>query len=123
MKTGFFLTRLAVRWLVSALGLWVAAGILGSQRLSVGNRPSTILAAGFILAVVNILLKPILIFLSLPVLLLTLGLFMIVVNGLIVLIVSHLYSPLYVKSFGVAMLAGLIIGLVNYLVTKVLESK
>ncbi len=101
----------------------MASGILGSARLSVGHSLSTLLWAGLIFALVNIVLKPILIFLSLPALLLTLGLFMIVVNGLIVVIVSHLYSPLFVSSFGVAMLAGLIIGLVNFLVTKALEGE
>lgn len=116
------LSRLSVRWLITSLGLWVAAGILGDERLSTGHRLSAVLWAGLILAVVNIFLKPLLIFLSLPALLLTLGLFMIVVNGLLILIVSNLYSPLYVKNLGWAMVAGLIIGLVNYLVTRILET-
>ena len=48
---------------------------------------------------------------------------MIVINGLMVLLVSKLYTPLQVTNFGAAMLAGMIIGLVNYLVTTILEEK
>jgi uncharacterized membrane protein YvlD (DUF360 family) len=87
--TRHFLTRFAVRWMVSGLGLWIASGILGSSRLSVGNTIWTVIGAGFFLA--------------------------------LVLIVHWIYSPLYVKNLGVAILAGIIIGLVNFLVTKVLE--
>jgi len=96
---------------------------LGAERMSVGNGFWSLAAAGLVLAVINILLKPILVFLSLPAILISLGLFMVVVNGLIVLIASHLYSKLFVKNLGVAMVAGLIIGLVNYLVTRILENK
>ncbi len=116
-----FLTKFFLRWVVCGLGLWVSAGILGPERMSVGNGFWSLAIAGLVLAAINILLKPILVFLALPVILISLGLFMIVVNGLIVLITSHLYSQLYVKNLGVAMIAGLIIGLVNYLVTRILE--
>lgn len=115
--------RFIIRWLVSSLGLWIASALLGSERLSVGNRLSTVIVAGLVLAIINMFLKPILIILSLPALIFSLGLFMIVVNGLLVLIASKLYSPLHVKSFGVAIVAGMVIGLVNYLVTTILEDK
>ena len=48
---------------------------------------------------------------------------MIVVNGLMVLLASKLYGPLHVTNFGAAMLAGMIIGLVNYLVLTILEDR
>lgn len=112
-----------IRWLVSTLGLWIAVALLGSERVSVGNRPSTVIVAGFILALTNMVLKPIIIFFSLPAIIITLGLFMFVVNGLVVLLASHLYGPFYVKNLWVAMVVGLIVGLVNYLVTKIIEEK
>jgi len=115
------LKNFIIRWLVSSLGLWIAAGLLGPDRLSLKNSLGIILAAGFFLAVINIFIKPVLVLLSLPAILISLGLFMIVINGLVVLIVSKLYEPMYVSSFGVAMVAGLIIGLVNYLVSRILE--
>jgi putative membrane protein len=68
-------------------------------------------------------LKPIIIILSLPAILLTLGLFMIIINGLTVWLASKLYAPLHVSNFFAAILAGMIIGLVNYLVTAILEER
>lgn len=77
--------------------------------------------SGFVLAIVNTIIKPIVVLLSLPAILFSLGLFMLVINGLMVLLASKLYHPLEVTSFGTAMLAGVIIGLVNYLVTTIVE--
>lgn len=116
-----FLLRFGVRWLVSALGLWVAASLLGSDRLSIGIGLGTVAGAGLFLALVNMALKPILVILSFPAIIFSLGLFMLVLNGFLILIASWLYSPLYVKNLGVAIIAGIIVGLVNFLVTKVLE--
>jgi putative membrane protein len=125
MKQQGFTVRFIVRWLACSLGLWVAAALLGSQRLQLGQGSTktwlAALIAGLILAIINMALKPILIFLSIPALILTLGLFMLVVNGFLILIVSWLYNPLYVKNLGVAIIAGVIVGLVNYLVSRVLE--
>jgi putative membrane protein len=106
---------------VSSLGLWIAEALLGSSRLSVGNSWHTVIVAGFFLALVNMFLKPLLVFLSIPAILLSLGLFMLVVNGLTILVASWLYSPLFVENLGVAIIAGIIVGLVNFLVTHVLD--
>jgi putative membrane protein len=116
------LVRFLLRWAVCSLGLWVAASILGGG-ISYGHSAGVIIVAGLILAVINVILRPIVIFFSLPVILLSLGLFMVVVNGFMVFLASLLYAPLEVSNFLVAMLAGLIIGLVNYLVTALLESR
>jgi putative membrane protein len=115
------LGRFLVRWFVSGLGLWIAAGILGSDKISLEGRIGAIIVAGFILAVINAIIRPIVVILSLPAILFTLGLFMIVVNGLMVLLASKLYSGLAVTNLWAAMLAGMIIGLVNWLVTTILE--
>lgn len=116
-----FLTKFALRWLVSGLGLWIASSLLGPSRLSVGGRWTTVVGAGFFLALVNMFLKPLLIFLSLPALLVTIGLFMLVVNGLLIMIAGWIYSPLYVENLGVAIVAGLIIGTINILITRILK--
>lgn len=112
--------RFLVRWFVCSLGLWIAAGLLG-ERLTYSSRLGVIVIAGLVLALVNVVIKPIVIILSLPAILFSLGLFMIVVNGLMVLLASKLYPGLQVQSFGTAMLVGMVIGLVNYLVTTILE--
>lgn len=113
--------RFLIRWLTSTLGLWVAAELLNG--ISYGNNFGVLLAAGFLLAIINSIIKPIVILLSLPALLFSLGLFMIVINGLMVSLLSSLYSRLDVASFWTAVLAGMVIGLVNYLVTTILEEK
>ena len=112
--------RFLVRWFVCGLGLWIAAAFLDG-RISYDSRLGVIVISGLILAIVNTFIRPIVVLLSLPAVLLSLGLFMIVINGLMVLLASKLYHPLEVTGFGAAMLAGVIIGLVNYLVTAILE--
>jgi putative membrane protein len=116
-KPGF---RFLTRWLVSSLGIYIASALL-SGKISYGQELSVIVIAGLVLAVINTFLKPILIILSLPALIFSLGLFMIIINGLTVYIASKLYSPLHVHDFWAAMFAGMVIGLVNYLVTAILE--
>jgi putative membrane protein len=114
------LPRFLTRWLVCSLGLWIAAGFL-SNSISYDNRVGVIIVAGLLLAVINIVLKPILIIFSLPALVFTLGLFMVIINGLTVFIASKLYGPLHITNFWAAVFAGMIIGLVNYLVSAILK--
>lgn len=120
MKNPF--VRLLLRWFVCSLGLWIAAGLLGGS-ISYGEKFSVVVIAGLVLALVNIVLKPIVVIFALPALLLTLGLFMVVINGLMVYLVSKFYAPLEVTNFWAAIFAGIIIGLVNWLVTTIIESE
>lgn len=115
------LIHFGVRWLVSSLGLFIAASLLGPERLDVGDSWTTVGGAGFFLALVNMAFKPILVVLSFPAILLSLGIFMLVLNGLLILIADWLYDPLQVKNLGVAIITGIIIGLVNFLVSRVVE--
>ena len=115
------LVRFLIRWLVSSLGLWIAAGLLGSS-ISYDNT-TAIVVGGLVLALVNIIIKPIVVILSLPAILISLGLFMIVINGLMVFLASKLYPSLHITSIWAAIFAGMVIGLVNYLVTTILEEK
>lgn len=116
------IARFFVRWFVCSLGLWIAAGLLG-QSISYDSRLRVIIVAGLLLALVNAVIKPIVVILSLPAILFSLGLFMIVINGLMVLLVSKVYPSLQITSFGTAMIAGIVIGLVNYLVSMLVEDK
>jgi putative membrane protein len=120
MKDHGFIYRLLVRWLVCSLGLWIAAGLL-SNHINYEHRIQVIVLAGLVLAIINAILRPIVVILSLPAILLSLGLFMIIINGFMVFLVSKVYTPLHVTNFWAAVLAGMIIGLVNYLVTTILE--
>ncbi len=121
MQNQGLLVKFIFRWAVSALGLWIASALLGSDNLSVGDSWTTVVGAGLFLAIVNTAIKPFLIFLSIPAIIVTLGLFMIVVNGLSIMLAAWLYGPLDVKNIWIAMLAGIILGLINFLVTRVVE--
>ncbi|HVX24124.1 MAG TPA: phage holin family protein [Candidatus Saccharimonadales bacterium] len=114
------LYRFLLRWLVCSLGLWMAASFLSSS-ITYDNKLRVIIIAGLVLAIINVILKPILIVFSLPAILFTLGLFMIIINGLTVFIASKLYTSLHITNFWAAVFAGMVIGLVNYLVTAILE--
>ncbi|MDB5175402.1 MAG: hypothetical protein JWM81_260 [Candidatus Saccharibacteria bacterium] len=116
------LTSFLTRWLVCSLGLWIAAGFLSSS-ITYQSEVRVIVLAGLLLAVINIFLKPLLIIFSLPAILFSLGLFMIIINGLTVYIASKLYTPLHITNFWAAVFAGMVIGLVNYLVTAILEER
>ncbi len=116
------LIRLLIRWFVTSLGLELVTRFLN---LSLGDRNYLvdIIIGGLILAVINIVIKPILIILSLPAILFSLGLFMIIINGVTVYLASKLYPPLHINNFWVAIFAGIVIGLLNYLVSTILEER
>ncbi len=116
------LSRFVIRWFVCGLGLWIAAGLLG-DRINYDSRIGVVVIAGLILAIVNAIIKPIVVILSLPAILFSLGLFMVVINGFMVYIVGWLYPQMQIATFGTAVLAGLVIGLVNYLVSVILEER
>lgn len=117
------LVRFAIRVVVCTTGIWLAALVLGANRISYGDQITVVIIAGTILAIINTFLKPLVVLLSLPAILFSLGLFMVVINGLMLLLVSKLYEPLQIGNFGAAMVAGMIIGLLNYIVTTLLEKE
>ena len=117
----FILKRLLLRWVICSLGLWIAAGLINKSITY--NRISDIILAGLILAIVNMVLKPLLLLLSLPAIIFSLGLFVIIINGFMVYIVSRLYSGLKITNFWAAVFAGMVIGLVNYLVSAILADR
>ena len=115
--------RFFIRWIVSGLGLWIAAELLGGESISYQGQLSVIIISGLSLAIINTIIRPIVVFFTLPAVLLTLGIFMIVINALMVLLAAWLYEPLEIDGFGIALITGLIIGLVNWLVSAILEEK
>lgn len=80
----------------------------------------TFVLAGLVFSIVNAVLKPVVVILSLPAILLTLGLFTLVVNGLMVY-VSLAFVPDLSMTFFNSILAGIILSLVNYIVSGVLD--
>jgi putative membrane protein len=110
-----------IRWLLNSLGLWVAVRLLGTgyDNVEVTAGFFGFLFAGLMFSIVNSVFKPFIIIVSLPMILITLGLFMLVVNGFMVYI-SLKISPGISMTFFNSILTGIILGLVNYIVSAAL---
>jgi len=82
------------------------------------------LGASFLLSILNILVRPILIILTLPVTLVTLGLFLIVINAITLLLTESLMgSSFEIEGFGMALLTTLIMSLVNIILQNTILKK
>ena len=110
-----------LRWLFNFIGLGAAAALLNG--VNYGNSVGVLLLASLIFSIVNAFIRPLVIILALPAILLTLGLFTFVVNGFMLYLVTLIYPPLQVTSFGQALLAVVIIWLVNYVLSSLREGK
>lgn len=121
MQRQFF--RFLLRWILNSVGLWVAVRLLNGHGVTYNESEGFVLFfwAGLVLSVVNVVLKPILIVLSLPAILLTLGLFTLIVNGFMVWLAGLLVGSALEISFWAAVLAGMIISLINYVLTTLLD--
>ncbi len=113
-----FLTR----WLLNTFGLWVAIKLFGT---GISDAEITagfwgFLLAGLIFSVINSVLRPIVIILSLPAILVTLGLFTFVVNGLMVYISLKL-APGLSMTFWYSIVTGIVLSLINYIVSSVFD--
>lgn len=115
---------LVVRWLINSLGLYIAIAVIGKfENLSAQTAPNSIwlvLVAGLVFSIVNSVLRPIAIIISLPAILLTLGLFTFIVNGFIVWLSLQL-APGVNLSFFNSIVAGVILGIINYVVSSLIE--
>jgi putative membrane protein len=78
----------------------------------------TAIIVAIVLAILNAIVKPLLILLTLPITLLTLGLFLFVINALIILFAEHLVSGFRVDGFWWALLFSLLLSLVTSLMYK-----
>lgn len=114
--------------IVTGLALWVTALILpgmhlGDDSASTLTQVITIGAIALILALINIIIRPILSFLTFPITCLTLGLFQLVINTLMLLLASWvsglLELTLEFDSFWWALGAGVIIGILSAIVEGV----
>lgn len=113
-----------LRWLLNSFGLWVAARILHNNGFVYDEAQGfgLFFFAGLALSLVNVVIKPLLVILSLPAILLTLGLFTIIVNGFMVYLAVALVPDIQV-GFWAAVFAGMIISLINYVLTSLLDMR
>ncbi len=111
-----------LRWLLNSFGLWLAIRLFGNgySDQAVDASIPIFLLAGLIFSVVNSVVRPIVIVLSLPAILVTLGLFTFIVNGFMVYI-SFLLTPGLEMTFWHSVLAGILLSLINYIVSSAVE--
>ena len=103
-----------LRALVVALGLYAASRIIPGVTFA---STESLLWAAVLLGVLNAILRPILIILTIPITVLTFGLFLLVINGLMIELVAHFLDGFAVSGLGAAILASLVVSVVSWLVS------
>jgi putative membrane protein len=109
---GFFL-KLIARWATGTVAIW-AVGWLLQPHIRVQDF-ATAIWAGLALGLFNALLRPILVFFTLPATLFTFGLFLLVINAFILYLVDELVEGVTIDGFGWAFLGALLISLISSL--------
>jgi putative membrane protein len=113
--TGFFL-----RAAIVALGLWLATQVFSGL---VFASPGILLAAALLLGVVNAIIRPIAVVLTLPLTLLSLGLFLLVINaGMLGLVALLLGDGFSISSFWTALGASLMVSLTSWLASGMIAN-
>ena len=110
--------KIIVRWLLLAAALLLVAHLYSG--VTVTSFTSAMIAA-LVLGLLNALLRPLLVLLTLPVTVLTLGLFLFVINALMFYFAAELLSGLAVASFGAALIGSLIYSLCGMVIDAALE--
>ena len=101
-------TRLMLLMIAVMVGAWLLPGV------EVSSWGSVLLTA-IVISLLNNIIRPVLIVITLPVTAITLGLFLFVINALILLMASELVKGFHVDTFGSALLFSLVLMGVNYL--------
>jgi putative membrane protein len=109
-----------VRILINALGLWLAATFVPGID---ATTPESLLWAAVVLGLVNAVIRPVIVILTLPITLLSLGGFLLVINAGMVGLVGWLISGFYVDGFLPALLAGLVISVSSWLASRFIGPK
>ncbi|WP_059010011.1 phage holin family protein [Streptomyces specialis] len=122
------MTSILFRFVANAVALaaavWLVGGIaLGDDDAGDGGKTATLLVVALIFGAVNLIVKPLVTFLTLPLVILSLGLFTLVINALMLMLTDALAGDRFeVDGFWPALLGGLIISIVSWAVNMVLDS-
>jgi putative membrane protein len=108
------LLRLLLVWLVNALALLAVSYLMPSVQVTSFGAA---LAAALVLGLVNAVIRPILVVLTLPVTVLTLGLFILVINGALFLAVANLLEGFQVAGLWPAILGAILFSIVSWLLS------
>lgn len=105
------MTAFLLRVAIVALGLWIATKIFPGLQF---NSAATLLGAALLLGIVNAIVRPIAVVLTLPLTLLTLGLFLLVINAGMLALVALLLSGFQINSFLTALGASLVVSVISW---------
>ncbi|HEY2572260.1 MAG TPA: phage holin family protein [Solirubrobacteraceae bacterium] len=103
--------RLLIAWLSNCVALLVAAAVI--PPIGYGRDLGTLLLAGLILGVVNLVVRPAIVLLTLPAVILSLGLFLLVINALMLWLTSRIVEGFTVGGFWPTVGGALIVWIVN----------
>ena len=109
-----------IRVLANALAILAAAYVLPGIEVSGGM---ALLAAGLVLALINAVVRPILLLLTLPITLVTLGLFLFVLNAFCLWLTSELVKGFEVHGFWPAVFGAMLVSVVSWLVNAFLSDQ
>jgi putative membrane protein len=111
---------LLLKWFIMAASIVIAAYFIPGVR--VGSFFSALWVALF-LGIVNILVRPVLIFITLPINILTLGLFTFVINAVLILLASSVIKGFEVAGFWWALLYSIVLSAVNYIINLMVRPR
>ena len=114
-----FLRRLGVMWIFNTIALFVAYKLIDGIEFS--GEFGIIILTGFVFALINIFLKPIVKLLALPLIVFTLGIVLFFINILMLYITDWIVSGFNISSFGAAVWATIVIWAVNWLLHVVFD--
>jgi len=106
------MTYFILRVLIAALGLWLATEWVDGINVSSAG---TLILAALLLGVVNAIVKPIVVILTLPFTLVTLGLFLLVINAAMLGLVAAFLPGMGINGFWPAFLAAIIVSVVSWI--------
>lgn len=112
--------RLLMVWMLNALSLMIVAHLVNDIHIV---SFTTAMLAAFVIGLVNVMIKPILIALTLPITLLTLGFFILVINGGLFYAVAHLLQGFEVNTFSAGFIGALAYSLISWFLTLILPNK
>jgi putative membrane protein len=106
-----------VHVLVTAFALWVAARVVSG--ITLPESQLALIFAAIVFGLVDALVRPVLVLLSLPITIVTLGLFLLVINALMLMLTAALVPGMQVNGFGAAFWGALVISIISWLVLLV----
>jgi putative membrane protein len=112
--------KFLLNWLITAAALYAAVSLISGIAVS---GTGTLLLAAFVFGLVNSVIKPILLILTLPITVVTLGLFYLVLNGLLLYLVAALTPGFTIATFGAAFLGALVVSIVATLLHLIIKTE